>query len=128
MQNLFDVKTTLLIVEDDVDVADMLRAYFIVQGYEVIVTNWGEDALKLCDDKNIDLVLLDIRLPDIDGFEVANRLRLKAAHEDLPIIFLTEHKERQFRVRGLELEAQDYITKPFEIGVRQVRVRNTLRL
>ena len=68
-------KPTLLIVEDDLDVADMLNAYFRVQGYEVLTVNWGEEAVRACQTNQPDLVILDIRLPDIDGFEVARRLR-----------------------------------------------------
>jgi DNA-binding response OmpR family regulator len=72
-------KPTILVVEDDVDVADMLNAYFRVQGYDVVAVNWGEDAVKACRTSRPDLVILDIRLPDIDGYEVARRLRTTGA-------------------------------------------------
>jgi len=84
-------KSTILIVEDDTDVADMLNAYFYIQGYEVVTVNWGEDAIKVCRSNRPDLIILDIRLPDIDGFEVARRLRSNQRTEDIPIIFLTPH-------------------------------------
>jgi DNA-binding response OmpR family regulator len=70
-----EAKSTILIVEDDLDIADMLNAYFRVQGYEVLTVNWGEDGVRACQTNAPDLVILDIRLPDIDGFEVARRLR-----------------------------------------------------
>lgn len=120
-------KSTLLIVEDDVDVADMLTAYFRVQGYDVLAVNWGEDAVRTCRSNRPDLIILDIRLPDIDGFEVARRLRTHRRTQDIPIIFLTEKRERADRLQGLEVGADDYITKPFDIQELRLRVRNSLR-
>ena len=120
-------RTTLLVVEDDVDVADMLNAYFRVQGYEVFTVNWGEDAIRTCRTSRPDLVILDIRLPDIDGYEVARRLRSNRRTSDIPIIFLTEKRDRSDRLKGFELGADDYITKPFDIQELRLRVRNALR-
>jgi PleD family two-component response regulator len=120
-------KATLLVVEDDLDVAEMLTAYFRTQGYEVIAVNWGEDAVQTCRTAHPDLVILDIRLPDIDGFEVARRLRSNQRTLEIPIIFLTEKRERSDRMQGLELGADDYITKPFDIQELRLRVRNSLR-
>lgn len=120
-------RASLLIVEDDLDIADMLNAYFRVQGYEVSVVHWGEDGVEMCQKQAPDLVILDIRLPDIDGFEVARRLRTNRRTRDIPIIFLTEKRERLDRLKGLELHAEDYITKPFDIQELRLRVRNTLQ-
>jgi DNA-binding response OmpR family regulator len=123
---LEDQKATLLIVEDDLDIAEMLDAYFRVQGYNVLTANWGEDGVRLCNSSHPDLVILDIRLPDIDGFTVAERLRSNRRTGDIPIIFLTERRERNDRLRGLSLRAEDYITKPFDIQELRLRVRNAL--
>jgi len=120
-------KATILVVEDDVDVADMLNAYFSVQGYDVVTVNWGEDAIHSCRSSRPNLVILDIRLPDIDGYEVARRLRSNRRTAEIPIIFLTEKREREDRLQGLELGADDYITKPFDIQELRLRVRNALR-
>lgn len=120
-------KSTLLIVEDDVDVAEMVTAYFRVQGYEVIAVNWGEDAINACRNNHPDLIILDIRLPDVNGFEVARRLRSNQRTRDIPIIFLTEMREQGDVLQGLELGADDYITKPFDIHELRLRVRNSLR-
>lgn len=120
-------KATILIVEDDLDIADMLNAYFRVQGYEVLTVNWGEDGVRACTTNAPDLVILDIRLPDIDGFEVARRLRGNRKTKEIPIIFLTEKRERGDRLKGLELQADDYITKPFDIQELRLRVRNALQ-
>lgn len=120
-------KSTILVVEDDLDIADMLNAYFRVQGYEIQTVNWGEDGVRACVSNAPDLVILDIRLPDIDGFEVASRLRNNRKTKDIPIIFLTEKRERSDRLKGLELHADDYITKPFDIQELRLRVRNALQ-
>ncbi len=122
-----DVKPKILVVEDDLDVAEMLNAYFRVQGYEVFTVNWGEDGVRACQTINPDLVVLDIRLPDIDGYEVARRLRSDRHTQDVPIIFLTEKRDHADRLHGLELGADDYITKPFDVQELRLRVRNALR-
>lgn len=117
---------SILVVEDDLDVAEMLRAFFSVQGYEVATVNWGEDAVTSCYTNPPNLVILDIRLPDINGFEVARRLRENRRTHNIPIIFLTERAERDDRIRGLELQADDYITKPFDIDELMLRVSNAI--
>ena len=122
-----DVKSKILVVEDDLDVAEMLNAYFRVQGYDVFTVNWGEDGVRACQTINPDLVVLDIRLPDIDGYEVARRLRVDRRTQDVPIIFLTEKRDRADRLHGLEIGADDYITKPFDVQELRLRVRNALR-
>lgn len=121
-----EAKARLLIVEDDLDIAEMLDAYFRMQGFGVTVVNWGEEGVNLCLNQQPDLVILDIRLPDIDGFEVARRIRANRRTRDLPIIFLTEKRERADRLEGLSLKAEDYITKPFDIQELRLRVVNTL--
>jgi PleD family two-component response regulator len=122
-----ETKPKILIVEDDVDVAEMLNAYFRVQGYEVFTVNWGEDGVRSCQTVHPDLVILDIRLPDIDGYEVARRLRSDRRTAEIPIIFLTEKRDRSDRLQGLEIGADDYITKPFDVQELRLRVRNALK-
>ncbi|MEJ2263773.1 MAG: response regulator [Anaerolineales bacterium] len=122
-----EVKPTLLIVEDDPDVAEMLAAYFNVQGYHVSTTDLGEKAVDICRAELPALVILDIRLPDIDGDVVARKLRTTQRTQEIPIIFLTEKRNRSDRLHGLELGADDYITKPFDVQELRLRVRNSLR-
>lgn len=117
----------ILIVEDDIDVADMLCAYFDIQGYNVQSVYQGEDVTQACQKVRPDLIILDIRLPDIDGYEVARRLRTNRRTQNIPIIFLTEKRGRIDRLQGLELGADDFISKPFDIQELRLRVRNTLR-
>ncbi len=122
-----DAKAKILIVEDDLDVAEMLNAYFRVQGYEVFTVNWGEDGVRAAQTVLPDLVILDIRLPDIDGYEVARRVRTDRRTNEIPIIFLTEKRERVDRLQGFEVGADDYITKPFDVQELRLRVRNALK-
>ncbi len=120
-------KAQILIVEDDLDLSEMLNAYFRVQGYDVLTAAWGEDAVKMSREQTPDLVVLDIRLPDIDGYEVCRRLRTNRRTQDVPVIFLTEKRDRVDKLAGLELGVVDYITKPFDIQELRLRVRNSLR-
>jgi PleD family two-component response regulator len=105
----------------------MLSAYFQVQGYEVASAVRGEDAVVAIGEKHPDIVVLDIHLPDIDGYEVCRRLRHRRHTRRIPVIFLTQKVEREDKLAGLELGAVDYITKPFDIQELRLRVRNTLR-
>lgn len=117
----------ILIVEDQANTAEMLTSYFKAQGYNVTAVNWGNDALIFVEKTVPDLIMLDIRLPDIDGYEVCRRLRAQRRTKHVPIIFLTERRERGDRLTGLELGAVDYITKPFDVQELRLRVRNVLR-
>lgn len=118
---------TILIVEDEPNTAEMLTSYFEAQGYAVTAVGWGNDALAYTEKHLPDLVVLDIRLPDIDGYEVCRRLRSHRRTAQIPIIFLTERRERIDRLAGLELGAVDYVTKPFDIQELKLRVRNVLK-
>ena len=120
-------RACILVIEDERDTADMLAAYFESQGFQVMQAAWGKDALQMAAQTVPDLILLDIRLPDIDGYEVCRQLRQQRRTQDTPIIFLTEKRERMNRLQGLELGAVDYITKPFDIQELRLRVRNALR-
>jgi len=104
----------------------MLHSYFEVQGYQVSTMNWGEDGLTACIEKIPDVVLLDIRMPDLDGYEIVTRLKKNRRTQSVPIIFLTEKRQREDRLRGLSMQVEDYITKPFDIQELRLRVRNVL--
>lgn len=117
----------ILVVEDDLDISKMLRIYFDSQGYEVLVANRGNDALETCKKKLPNVVVLDIQLPDIDGYEICRQLRSNTRTSYVPIIFLTQKDERSDRIAGLELGADDYITKPFDIEELKLRVEGAIR-
>ncbi len=119
-------KPRLLVVEDDFDIANMLKIYFSSQGYEVDLAPRGELALEKTRQHMPHLIVLDIMLPDIDGYEVCRRLRTSLRTAHIPIIFLTQKDERSDRLQGLELGADDYITKPFDIEELRLRVQNAI--
>jgi len=122
-----DPASTILIIEETPEVAEMLDDYFKVQDYNVVTVNWGEDGLNAAQVKPPDLVLLNVSLPDIDGFEVARRLRARRRTQNTPIIFLTHHSDRRARLRSLEMAAEDYVAIPFDFQELRLRVRNALR-
>jgi PleD family two-component response regulator len=117
----------ILVVEDDADISNMLQLYFKSQGYEVFVAPRGNAALELTRQKLPNVIVLDIMLPDIDGYEVCRRLRTNLRTSHIPIIFLTQKDERSDKIHGLELGADDYITKPFDVEELRLRVRNTIK-
>ena len=119
-------KARLLIVEDDTDISNMLRIYFTGQNYEVDTAFRGGDALEKTRSNLPHLIVLDIMLPDIDGFEVCRILRTNTRTSHVPIIFLTQKDERSDKLQGLELGADDYITKPFDIEELKLRVQRAI--
>ncbi len=119
-------QTKILVVEDDLNLAEMLSTYFRAEGYSVVAVSWGEDAIDAVEKTTPDLITLDIHLPDIDGYEVCRRIRRIRRAEHVPVIFLTEKRKREDKLAGLELGAVDYITKPFDVQELALRVSNTL--
>lgn len=116
----------ILIVEDDDDISNMLRIFFTGQGYHVDVAARGNDAIEYCRKKIPDIVVLDIMLPVLSGWEVFEAMRTTTRTSHIPIVFLTQLDERSDRIKGLELGADDYITKPFDIEELKLRVRTAI--
>ena len=116
----------ILVVEDDFDISNMLRIYFAGQGYEVQVAPRGGDALAMTRKQLPNLIVLDIMLPDMNGYDVCRELRQTTRTSHIPIIFLTQKDERSDKIAGLELGADDYITKPFDIEELKLRVQNAI--
>jgi two-component system catabolic regulation response regulator CreB len=116
-------KPAVLIVEDESGIADTLQYALRTEGFEPLWCATGEAALARAGEAA--LVILDVGLPDISGFELFKRLR--ALHEDLPVLFLTARGEEIDRVVGLELGADDYVTKPFSPRELVARMRTVLR-
>ena len=120
-------KQTILIVEDEPELSEMLAEYLLAQGYQVLSAGWGDEAVKTCQEKTPSLVLLDIGLPDINGYEVAKRIQTHRRTRHIPIIFLTQRHERTDRMQGLELGAVDYVTKPYDLQELHLRMRNAIK-
>ncbi len=119
-------KARLLLVEDDLDISNMLRIYFAGLGYDVDYAIRGGEALEKTRQVMPHLIILDIMLPDIDGYGVCRTLRMNTRTSHIPVIFLTQRDERSDRLQGLELGADDYITKPFDIEELKLRVQNAI--
>ena len=119
-------KSRLLLVEDDIDIANMLEIYFGGLHYEVDIASRGSEALEKTRQRLPHLIVLDIMLPDIDGYEVCRKLRTQTRTSHIPVIFLTQKDERSDKLQGLELGADDYITKPFDIEELRLRVYNAI--
>lgn len=116
--------TTILLVEDTVDLAQVIVRELQASGYDVLHSGDGLSALKLCQQHEPALVILDWMLPGLDGLEVLRRLRQNAP---TPVLMLTARDEEADRVLGLELGADDYLTKPFSVRELLARVRAMLR-
>jgi DNA-binding response OmpR family regulator len=115
----------LLLAEDDADLRSILSQYLELQGFNVIAAENGQVGLNLFMEQHVDLCVLDIMMPVMDGFMLAQKLR--KLDQDIPILFLTARNQKQDRLKGLNLGADDYITKPFEVEELILRIKNILR-
>ncbi len=121
-------ETRLLVIEDDPDIADLLLAYFgLRQEYTLFHAADGQEGITLARTQHPTLILLDVMLPDMSGWQVAEALRTAALTRYIPIIFLSQLSQRHDRLRGLELGADDYITKPFDMEELRLRIQAVLR-
>jgi two-component system phosphate regulon response regulator PhoB len=117
----------ILIIEDEKDIAELLRVNLTKEGYKVFSAISGEDGIKIARSESPDLVLLDLMLPGADGLEVCRTLKSGEKTVNIPIVILTAKSEDIDVVTGLEVGADDYITKPFSNKVLIARIRNVLR-
>ena len=120
-------KPRLLLVEDDRALADLLMWHFNREGYDIVRTADGDEALLLAEERTPDLVILDWMIEGVSGIEVCRRLRRRASTAAVPIIMLTARGEESDRIRGLETGADDYVTKPFSPRELLARVGAVLR-
>ncbi len=120
-------KARILVVEDDADIQQLVSYNLIKSGLNVSCADSGEEALQILDREQIDLVILDLMLPDKDGMEVCTILREKPDKADLPIIMLTARSEEDDIITGLACGADDYVTKPFSPRILIARVQALLR-
>ena len=121
-------ESTILIVDDQLNVRNVLNELLIDQGYNLVFADNGDEALLKAAELIPDLVLLDVMMPGMDGFEVCQRLRANPLLAEVPIIMVTSLDDRDSRLRGLELGVDDFITKPFSLAELLARVRTITRL
>jgi len=118
-------QSNILLVEDEENLAHGLEYNLSEEGYKVTLAKDGREAIKLFDDNEFDLIVLDIMLPYYNGFEIAKHIRDK--HPQMPILMLTARTQIEDRVRGLELGADDYLTKPFHLKELLLRIKGMLK-
>jgi two-component system, OmpR family, phosphate regulon response regulator PhoB len=126
-QRTVGVKPRILVVEDETALVEILRYNLEKEGFDVAAAGDGEEALAAITEHTPDLIILDWMLPLVSGLEICRQLRRKAETRDLPIIMLTARGEEADRVRGLEVGADDYVSKPFSPSELVARVRAVLR-
>ncbi|MFL2790017.1 MAG: phosphate regulon transcriptional regulator PhoB [Paracoccaceae bacterium] len=117
----------ILVVEDEPNQVELIEFNLNSEGYEVIVAQDGEEALDLAEEENPDLILLDWMLPKVSGIEVCRQLRRSKMTREIPIVMLTARSEESDKIRGLDIGADDYITKPYSIKELLARVRAAMR-
>lgn len=120
------MKSNILIIEDEESIARVLQLELEFEGYNVDTAYTGSDGLIKIREQDWDLILLDLMLPEIHGLDVLKRLR--STENDTPVILLTAKSEVEDKVKGLDLGANDYVTKPFEIEELLARIRSALRV
>ena len=120
-------KEKILVVDDEEDILELVRYNLAREGYTVVCAASGEAALKTAASDPVDLIILDLMLPGIDGLEVARRLKQNGGTKDTPIVMLTAKGEEADIVTGLELGADDYVTKPFSPRILIARVKAVIR-
>jgi two-component system OmpR family response regulator len=119
------MEARLLIVEDDPNILELLSASLRFAGFDVTTAKSGLDAVTAVQRHRPDLVVLDVMLPDLDGFEIVRRLRGGGVH--VPVVFLTARDETEDKIRGLTIGGDDYVTKPFSLEEVVARIRAVLR-
>ena len=121
------MKIRVAVIEDNQINIDLIRYQLNVEGFEVFIEKTGEKGLKMIKNQEPDLILLDVGLPDIDGFELCRNLRSDEMTKDYPIIMLTARAEDSDRIEALKLGADDYITKPYNAEELILRIKNLLK-
>ena len=114
----------ILVVEDDQEIQELIKQFLMTQQYKVIVASDGLEGMKQFNKQSFDLILLDVMMPNLNGFEVAKMIR---SQSNIPIIMLTALEEEQDQMKGFDLGIDDYITKPFSFHVLMRRVEAVLR-
>ncbi len=120
-------KEKILIVDDEEDILELVKFNLAREGYKTMLAATGEQALDLVEENRVDLIILDLMLPGIDGLEVTRILRNDPAKQNIPIVMLTAKGDESDIITGLELGANDYISKPFSVKELIARVRNIFR-
>ncbi len=121
-------KALILVVDDQVQNRDLLEAFLVPEGYDTVTAAGGRDALAILSENDVDLILLDVRMPGMDGFELCARIRGDVNHQLLPIILVTALRETEDRIKGIEAGCDDFISKPVDKLELLARVKSLLKV
>lgn len=127
IRNFSDTRSKILIVDDEIDTLLPLKISLHVEDYTVIEALNGYEAIDKAKTEIPDLILLDIMMPEMDGYEVCARLKKDARTKNIPIIMLTARDAVRDKVKGLDIGADDYVTKPFNLNELKARIKTVLR-
>jgi two-component system alkaline phosphatase synthesis response regulator PhoP len=120
-------KKRILVVDDEVDLVETVRFSLELEGYDVLVTYNGEEALNQARKENPDLILLDLMLPKLDGYKVCRLLKFDERYKHIPILMLTAKTQEKDKAIGMETGANEYITKPFDMDELMKKVKEYLK-
>lgn len=127
VRNFSDTRPKILIVDDEMDTLIPLKRSLEAEDYIVLEAYEGNEAMRKSKAEIPDLILLDLMLPGMDGYEVCSRLKKDARTENIPVIMLTARDEVRDKVEGLDIGADDYVTKPFNLNELKARIKSALR-
>ena len=119
--------TRILIVDDEPDILSLLALHLQLKQYEVLKTSSPLKAIEIANEKTPDLILLDVMMPEMDGFEVAAKLKENFETKDIPIIFLTARTQTEDKIKGFKAGADDYLVKPFDFEELEIRINRLIR-
>ncbi|UCE82460.1 MAG: response regulator [Deltaproteobacteria bacterium] len=117
---------TVLVVDDEQEIRDLLDSFLTAQGYEVILAADGKEAIELAGTENPQAIILDIKMPGIDGIEVCKRLKEKEETRLIPVIMITGFEDN--KIEALEMGADDFVNKPFDMAELSIRVKSVLQI
>ncbi|WP_342304158.1 response regulator [Methanolobus sp. ZRKC5] len=127
LRTMSDIRQKILIVDDEMDALLALKVALEAEGYNIVEAKDGYEAIEKVHSEIPDVILLDLMIPGIDGFEVCRQLKSDATYNHIPVIMLTARGEVDDKVEGIELGADDYVTKPFNLKELKARIKMILR-
>ncbi|WP_094227296.1 response regulator [Methanolobus psychrotolerans] len=127
LKSMSDVRQKILIVDDEMDALLALKVALEAEGYNIVEAKDGYEAIDKVHSEKPDVILLDLMIPGIDGFEVCSQLKSDQLYSHIPVIMLTARGEIDDKVEGIELGADDYVTKPFNLKELKARIKMVLR-
>jgi len=127
IENFSDIRSKIILVDDEIDMLLPLKISLEAENYLVLGASNGFEAIELAKTNIPDLILLDVMMPEMDGYEVCGRLKKDPVTRNIPVIMLTAKDAVREKVKGLDIGADDYVTKPFNLNELKARIKSVLR-